>query len=106
MNEEILIGIVPHGDTNVLNARLHMFGGDWVGANRNDVRDTTLCQRAGGLSRDETRGTSVRALSIGRRRSTDFPKKSRPSMMTLTFLNGMVKEWRRVVEIVVNPLAG
>jgi len=56
MNEEILIRIVPHRDTHVLNARLYVFCRDWVGANRNDVCDATLCQRAGGLCRDETRG--------------------------------------------------
>lgn len=54
--EKILIWPVFNGYTQVPYARLWMMSGDRFGANRYDMCNATLCQRAGGLCRDETRG--------------------------------------------------
>jgi hypothetical protein len=93
-DEKILVWLVFNGYTQVPYARLWMMSGDWFGANRDDMCNTPFCQRAGRLCRDETSGwgrvqhgrTEVAFDQFGRQR-TYFPKKSLPSMTTLTFLN-------------------
>jgi hypothetical protein len=55
-NEEILVRVVLNGDTKVPYTRVRMFGGDGFGANRNNMCNAALCQRAGRLCRDETKG--------------------------------------------------
>jgi hypothetical protein len=94
-DEKILVWLVFNGYTQVPYARLWMMGGDRFGANRDDMCNTPFCQRAGGLCRDETsrweqvdmQDQKSAVDKVGRRRRTYFPKKSLPSMMTLTFLN-------------------
>jgi hypothetical protein len=86
--------LVFNGYTQVPYARLWMMNGDRFGANRGDMCDTPFCQRAGRLHRDETsRWERVNMQDqksafdeFGRRR-TYVPKKSLPSMTTLTVLN-------------------
>jgi len=95
--QEILVGMILNGDAVVPYTRVRMFGRDGFGANRNNMRNASLCQRAGRLCRDETKGENGEGIELshcmGRdcRRDkwgdTDFPRKSLPSMMTLTFLN-------------------
>jgi hypothetical protein len=55
-NEEVLVRVILNGDTEVPYTRVWMFGRDGFGANRNNVCNTALCQRAGRLCRNETRG--------------------------------------------------
>ena len=54
--EEILVRPVFNGYAQVPYARLWMMSGDWFGANRYDMCYAALCQRAGRLCRDKTRG--------------------------------------------------
>ena len=54
--EKILIWPVFNRYTQVPYARLWMMSRDWIGADRYDMCNATLCQRAGRLCRDETRG--------------------------------------------------
>jgi hypothetical protein len=93
-DEKILVRLVFNRYTQVPYARLWMMSGDRFGANRDDMCNTPFCQRAGRLCRDETSGWEVvnmqaqkTAFDKFRRRRTYFPKKSLPSMTTLTFLN-------------------
>lgn len=55
-DEEILVRVVLNRDTKVPYARVRVFGRDGFGADRNDVCDAALCQRAGRLCGDETKG--------------------------------------------------
>jgi hypothetical protein len=112
-NEKILVWLVFNGYTQVPYARLWMMSGDRFGANRDDMCNTSFCQRAGGLCRDETSRCEPVDMQdqksafdkFGRRR-TYFPKKSLPSMTTLTFLNPILVRVGQVVKIVVNCLLG
>jgi len=93
-DEKILVWLVFNGYTQVPYARLWMMSGDWFRANRDDMCNTPFCQRTGRLCRDKTSRWEPANMQdqkstfdrFGRRR-TYFPKKSLPSMTTLTFLN-------------------
>ena len=117
-DEKILIGLILNGDAEVPDTRLRMFGRDGFGTNGDDVRDATFCQRTCRLCRDET-GRDGRRPRVSHEDAeggwvgnmlTDFPKKSLPSMMTLTFLNPILEREREVEEsgtvYVVNRLQG
>jgi hypothetical protein len=58
-DEKILVWLVFNGYTQVPYARLWMMSGYRFGTNRDDMCNTTFCQRAGRLCRDETRGEQV-----------------------------------------------
>jgi hypothetical protein len=107
--EDIFVGVILNGDAEVPYARLRVFGRDGLGTNRDDVRDATFCQRTRRLRRDETGKKEEEASELMRqwenadrgkvrggeneRIAADFPKKSLPSMMTLTFLNPILEKW-------------
>ena len=55
-DEEILIRVVVNWDAEVPYTRVRMFGRNGFSTNRNNMRNAALCQRAGGLCRNETRG--------------------------------------------------
>ena len=55
-NEKILVWLVFNGYAQIPYARLWMMSGDRLGANRDDMCNTSFCQRACGLCRDKTSG--------------------------------------------------
>jgi hypothetical protein len=116
-DEEIFVRVVVNWDAEVPYTRVWMFGRDGFSTNRNNMGNTTLCQRAGGLCRNETRRkVGGDELGHGTQKkqgaNTNFPKKSFPSMMTLTFLNPIFGQYKKreaeetELQCVVNHLLG
>jgi hypothetical protein len=67
-DEEVLMWVVFNGYAQVPYARLWMMCGDLFCADRDDMCNTALCQRAGRLRRDETGGEiryRVRSEAMG-----------------------------------------
>ena len=87
-DKKIFVMRILNGDTHVPNTRLRVLSRDGFGANGDNMCDATLCQRAGRLCRNKAKESyEIRVHDgIQKKEITDFPKKSLPSMMALTFL--------------------